>query len=136
MRKIKKKAFPVAAWQLGTGTEKEAELIAKGLIVKKDDGTYAIFSKEATQGEGEVAQAGDYFKIGDGSQAARELTSFNIDFGEDETTEMDPPTISPEGESTEASSLGGWYTINGRKLQNKPTTKGLYIHNGKKIVIR
>lgn len=66
MRKIKKKAFPVAAWQLGAGTEKEAELIAKGLIVKKNDGTYAVFSKEATQGEGEIAEAGDYFKIGDG----------------------------------------------------------------------
>ena len=87
-------------------------------------------------GAGHLGACRAYFKIGDGSQAARELTSFNIDFGEGETTEMEPPTISPEGESTEASSLGGWYTINGRKLQNKPTTKGLYIHNGRKTVVK
>lgn len=29
-----------------------------------------------------------------------------------------------------------WYTLDGRKLNSKPTTKGLYIINGKKYVIR
>ena len=29
-----------------------------------------------------------------------------------------------------------WYTLDGRKLSGKPTTKGLYIHNGKKTVIK
>ena len=29
----------------------------------------------------------------------------------------------------------GWYTPDGRKLGSKPTAKGLYIHNGKKVVI-
>ena len=29
-----------------------------------------------------------------------------------------------------------WYTINGVKLDGKPTAKGLYIVNGKKIVIK
>jgi hypothetical protein len=29
-----------------------------------------------------------------------------------------------------------WYTIDGRKLSQQPTKKGLYIHNGKKTVIR
>lgn len=28
-----------------------------------------------------------------------------------------------------------WYTLDGRKLDGKPTKKGLYIHNGKKLVI-
>lgn len=27
-----------------------------------------------------------------------------------------------------------WYTIDGRKLYGKPTTKGIYLHNGKKVV--
>lgn len=26
-----------------------------------------------------------------------------------------------------------WYTLDGRKIQGKPTTKGVYIHNGKKV---
>ena len=29
-----------------------------------------------------------------------------------------------------------WYTINGVKLDGKPTAKGLYIVNGKKTVIK
>ena len=29
-----------------------------------------------------------------------------------------------------------WYSINGVKLQGKPTQKGLYILNGKKVVVR
>ena len=30
----------------------------------------------------------------------------------------------------------GWYDLNGRKLQGKPTKKGIYIHNGKKVVVK
>lgn len=29
-----------------------------------------------------------------------------------------------------------WYTVNGVRLQGEPATKGVYIHNGKKIVIK
>ncbi|MBO7579014.1 MAG: hypothetical protein J6T43_08525 [Prevotella sp.] len=30
----------------------------------------------------------------------------------------------------------GWYTLDGRRLDGSPTTKGIYIHDGKKIVIK
>ena len=30
----------------------------------------------------------------------------------------------------------GWYDLQGRKLQSAPNRKGIYIHNGKKVVIR
>ena len=33
-------------------------------------------------------------------------------------------------------STDGWYDMSGRKLDGKPTNKGLYINNGKKIVIK
>jgi hypothetical protein len=29
-----------------------------------------------------------------------------------------------------------WYTIDGHMFSSKPTQKGLYIHNGKKVVIK
>lgn len=29
-----------------------------------------------------------------------------------------------------------WYTIDGRKLRGKPTAKGIYIHNGKKMIVK
>lgn len=31
---------------------------------------------------------------------------------------------------------GAWYDLNGRRLSGKPTQKGVYIHNGHKIVIK
>jgi hypothetical protein len=31
---------------------------------------------------------------------------------------------------------GGWYTINGLPLTRKPTAKGIYIYNGRKVVIK
>ena len=51
------------------------------------------------------------------------------------------PLLSPEGEDEGASPRGGlvgvsWYTLDGRKLNGKPTAKGLYIYNGKKVAIK
>jgi hypothetical protein len=50
------------------------------------------------------------------------------------------PLLSPEGEDGEASPrrglVGGWYTLSGTRLNAKPTQKGLYINNGKKVVIK
>ena len=31
---------------------------------------------------------------------------------------------------------GGWYDLSGRRLSAKPAAKGIYIHNGKKVVIK
>jgi hypothetical protein len=33
-------------------------------------------------------------------------------------------------------SFDGWYDMSGRKLEGKPTASGIYINNGKKIVIK
>ena len=30
----------------------------------------------------------------------------------------------------------GWYTLDGRRLSSKPTVRGLYINNGKKVIIK
>ena len=35
-----------------------------------------------------------------------------------------------------ASETDGWYSLDGRKLDGKPAKKGVYINNGKKVVIR
>ena len=32
--------------------------------------------------------------------------------------------------------FSGWYDMSGHKLSAKPTKKGLYINNGKKVVIK
>lgn len=42
--------------------------------------------------------------------------------------------LSVEPELTEKDAA--WFTLDGRKLQSKPAAKGIYIHNGKKFVIK
>jgi len=82
-------------------------------------------------GAGHLGACRAYFKIGDGSDVsnARELTSFDIDFGEEETTAVHSSQFIVHSETDV------WYTINGCKLQGKPTAKGLYIKNGRKVFI-
>ena len=41
-----------------------------------------------------------------------------------------------EVNAAEAVKAEGWYTINGIKLNAAPTQKGIYINNGKKIVVK
>ena len=38
--------------------------------------------------------------------------------------------------STGEFSTDGWYSLDGRKFDGKPTKKGLYIHDGKKVAIK
>ena len=49
------------------------------------------------------------------------------------------PTLPSTGIKDIKTSQGlkdAWHTLDGRRLNSKPTTKGLYIQNGKKILIR
>lgn len=56
------KSKVVQAYELGAGTKMEVELIAKGKIVITDAG-YELFSQEAVNEKGEIASAGDFFKL-------------------------------------------------------------------------
>jgi hypothetical protein len=48
-----------------------------------------------------------------------------------ETTSLSPvPSPSREGSSQR------WYTLDGRKLNSKPTQKGIYVNGGRKVVIK
>ena len=73
-------------------------------------------------------------KVGNGSQAAR-LTSFSMDFGEGdgETTGI---VSMDNGQWTLDKEAGAWYTLDGRQLAEKPTMRGIYVNNGRKVVIK
>ena len=32
--------------------------------------------------------------------------------------------------------LNGWYTLDGTRLTGQPTRKGIYVNNGKKVIIK
>lgn len=61
--------------------------------------------------------------------AARE-DALTIEFDEDGTTEVRTTDF------TDYTDSGAIYDLQGRKLVGKPTTKGLYIHGGKKVSIK
>ena len=69
-----------------------------------------------------------YFQLkGDAANAA----SFNLDFGNGETTGINSLTSEPSSNGE-----GSIYSLDGRRLSSKPAQKGVYIVNGKKMVIK
>ena len=81
-----------------------------------------------------------YFQLNNGLTAGtpsspKAVRAFSLNFGDDEATGI----VSAEANSslfTLHSSLSEWYTLDGRKLQAQPTKSGLYIHGGRKVVIK
>ena len=61
---IKRKGKRVKAYELGTNSEMEKQLIQEGTIQRDNDG-YLLFSREVVNGVGEKAKAGDFFKVED-----------------------------------------------------------------------
>ena len=60
---VKSKKKIVKAYPLGAGHPMETALIEEGAIRRLADGRYELFSQEAVHGHGEIAGAGDYFKV-------------------------------------------------------------------------
>ena len=69
------------------------------------------------------------------TRAALTLTLV-LNFGEENTTGI----VDAEANSSffihHSSFSEAWYTLDGRKLDKQPTKPGLYIHGGKKVVIK
>ena len=49
---------------------------------------------------------------------------------------VDPSTEVNNVETSEAEDSAPWYTINGVQLTGKPTIPGIYIHGGKKVIVK
>ena len=56
---------------------------------------------------------------------------FVLNFGDEETTSLNEELRMKNEDSTDT-----WYSLSGLKFNGKPTAKGLYIHNGRKEVLR
>ena len=70
-----------------------------------------------------------YVKSDGSTQAAR---AFVLDFDDETTSLSEELRVKSEEFATSAE----WYSLDGRKLTGKPTQKGVYIVNGKKIVVK
>lgn len=78
-----------------------------------------------------------YFKIGENDAVnAKGITGFVIDLGEnDEEATGINEAAADSSLFTPHSSLSEWHTVDGIRLNGKPSKKGMYIHNGKKVVV-
>ena len=74
-----------------------------------------------------------YFRIGENNAVnAKGITGFVIDFGEDdeEATAIHNAEFIMQNDDADA-----WFTLDGSRLSGTPAAKGIYIHNGKKVVV-
>ena len=111
----------------------------KSTAFNADDKSILLMGSEntlyyPTAGAGIGAQRA-YFKIGsEGALLARRLTAFNIGFGEGDNATgiiaIEHGTLNIEH------SADAWFTLDGRRLNGKPSRAGVYINNGIKVVIK
>ena len=120
----------------GVNTDTDVDIIRSAL----GDGTFYVLGMTTVNDEqhfgfhrymGSTMAAHKAFVLVDNSQdAARSLTMVF-----DEATGI----VSAEANSslfTLHSSLSTWFTLDGRRLQAKPTAPGIYVNNGRKVVIK
>ena len=124
--------------------------------------TYGFSAQDANAGitQGQFVKVGSYVRIkpmraylqynGSDSQFtnARSLTRAAATTSDDTLPEtIGVRLISANGEVTAIGTLHtrtgevsfdseAWYTLDGKRLNAKPTTKGIYVNNGKKVVIK
>lgn len=80
------------------------------------------WSKDFTSGYWNAALF--HYKTGKALAALYELKNFLGDPSGIEAINREPVTVNQHA----------WYTLDGRKLAEQPSAKGIYIHNGKKII--
>ena len=118
--------FKAAAWSEETTT---LTLSAEGSKLTIDPKTVELSNNEWTTATIKITGTGSSKIV---------FTPSNNRFFLDEVLVVDPNSttgISPV--TRQPSSLtDAWYTLDGRKLTGKPTLKGIYIFNGKKVVIK
>ena len=115
--------------------------------------TYGFSAGDANDGikQGQFVKVGSYVQIKP-MRCYLENASFAGARGMKREAEPLPETIkvrlvSANGEVTAIGSLltktgevtldgGAWYSLDGRRTEGKPTAKGVYVNNGKKVIIK
>ena len=73
-----------------------------------------------------------YFKLkgsAAGENGASKIRAINIDFNDD--PQGIQTIVAPTNEL-----INYWYTLDGRRLDEKPTARGIYLHQGRRVMIK
>jgi hypothetical protein len=103
----------------GTATNIETSSVTDGVVYTLQSENHSVVFKQFA---GSTLAAGKAYLV-----LTEPARSISIRFGDAETADVEPSTLSPQP-STEV------YDLMGRRVQNP--TKGMYIVNGKKVVIK
>jgi hypothetical protein len=82
---------------------------------------------------GTIPEGGIYLQIPEEKESEPQRTRSFLSIGDpaDDTTAISA-TLNDKAQMINDS----WYDLNGRRLNGKPTTKGVYVNGGRKVVIR
>ena len=73
-----------------------------------------------------------HFEVPTTSSGSALARAFMMNFGGVETTGI----ISVQGSGSMVNGSDAWYSLGGQRLQGAPTAKGVYIQNGRKVVVK
>lgn len=96
-------------------------------------GTFYVMGKTVAEGFGFFEYTADYMPARKAYFTVPALSGarkFTMVFGEETGIK------SLSADSMDAEADGSWYTLDGRRLSGKPAKSGVYVNNGKKIVIK
>ncbi len=77
-----------------------------------------------------------HFNIPAGGSASQPVKAYQINFGDSQTTEILSIHNSEFIIHNSLTDEEAWYSLDGRRLSDRPRQKGVYIHGGKKVLVK
>ena len=98
------------------------------------DGDKWVYVKSSSDAVWNIVPFAAYVDLGEANVTNAPSITFTME--EIDGTKTAIKSIDAETVPSSIDNRTGWYTIGGMKLQGAPTQKGIYIQNGKKVVVK
>ena len=136
MTKVSDDVWEITFSAVPAGEDYQVKFAIDGAWTHNFGGTFSAFAEETVAA---YDGANITFATTDTQDITLKLDLTNFNLATKEGAKFTVTATTTDGISTlsiaEKYGEGAWYTINGQRI-DQPTTKGLYIHNGRKVVIK